>query len=92
MKKPAHTPTKSIRGDAQPQEKGKTLPRTLRRLRLGCSQPPVTRNRRPIVPNVRTRPARTNGMSVRTHVRLDREVTRVHHDGAVLLVHASDAV
>ena len=29
MKKPAHTPTKSIRGDAQPQEKGKdatTLP------------------------------------------------------------------
>jgi hypothetical protein len=23
MKKPAHTPTKSIRGDAQPQEKGK---------------------------------------------------------------------
>ena len=82
MKKPAHTPTKSIRGDAQPQEKGKDAtthpasPEAWMQPTAGDAQPQANRAER------QERPARTNGISVRTHVRLDGEVTRVHHDGA----------
>ena len=55
-------------------KKARTPPTTLRRPRPGCSQPLVTRNR------TRTRPAGTNGVSVRAHVRLGGKVTRVYHD------------